>query len=71
MVEVHLEGRNYKRLFFLGERLVGAILVGKMRGRKKVLELISTRAAIEERQKVFEMLAVPEVPVKAAAPAEE
>ena len=52
----------------LGTSLVfGAILVGKMRGRKKVLELISSRTPIEERQRVFELLAMPEVPAKAAA----
>jgi NAD(P)H-nitrite reductase large subunit len=71
IVEVDLAGRNYKRLFFLkgvdgADRLVGAILVGKMKGRKKVLELISSRAPIERRHQVFEMLAVPEVPAKAA-----
>jgi NAD(P)H-nitrite reductase large subunit len=75
IVEVDLEGRNYKRLFFLkGEggvdRLVGAILIGKMKGRKRILELISSRAPVEERHAVFEMLAVPEVPAKAAQPAE-
>ena len=68
VVEVDLAGRNYKRLFFLGKKLVGAILVGKMKGRKKVLELISTRAEIEDRQKVFELLAMPETPAKAPAP---
>jgi NAD(P)H-nitrite reductase large subunit len=70
IVEADLEARNYKRLFFLkGEggvdRLVGAILIGKMRGRKKILELISSRAPIERRHAVFEMLAMPEVPTKA------
>ena len=67
VVEVDYEGRNYKRLFFLGDKLVGAILVGKMRGRKKVLELISSRTPIDERKKVFELLAMPEIPVKPGA----
>jgi NAD(P)H-nitrite reductase large subunit len=71
LVEVDHEGRNYKRLFFLEDRLVGAILVGKMKGRKKVLELISSRTPIPERQKVFELLAMPEVPAKAAATTEQ
>src|SRR5207253_1162025 len=72
VVEVEYEPRNYKRLFFLGDKLVGAILVGKMRGRKKVLELISSRTPIEDRRKVFELLAMPELPTKAAAtPTEE
>jgi len=68
LVEVDYEGRNYKRLFFLGDKLVGAILIGKMKGRKKVLELISSHAAIEDRQSVFGLLAMPEVVTKAATP---
>ena len=38
-----------------------------MKGLKKVLELISSRTPIEERPRVFELLAMPEVPVKPAA----
>jgi NAD(P)H-nitrite reductase large subunit len=71
VVEVEYEGRNYKRLFFLQDKLVGAILVGKMRGRKKVLEIISSRTPIEDRRSVFELLAVPEIPAKAPATTEE
>jgi NAD(P)H-nitrite reductase large subunit len=71
VVEVEYEPRNYKRLFFLGDKLVGAILVGKMKGRKKVLELISSRTPIEDRRKVFELLAMPELPPKAPASASE
>jgi len=71
VVEVEYEPRNYKRLFFLRDKLVGAILVGKMKGRKKVLELISSRTPIEDRRKVFELLALPEIPPKAAAPTQE
>lgn len=75
IVEADLAGRNYKRLFFLKgpdaqDRLVGAILVGKMRGRKKVLQLISERVPIEARHKVFELLAMPEVPPKATPAAD-
>ncbi|HEY8655217.1 MAG TPA: FAD-dependent oxidoreductase [Candidatus Limnocylindria bacterium] len=66
LVEVDYDGRNYKRLFFLGDKLVGAMLIGKMKGRKKVLELISSRTAIERREMVLEMLALPEVPVRPA-----
>ena len=70
VVEVEETPRNYKRLFFLGDRLVGAILIGKMKGRKKVLELISSRTPIERRESVLELLAMPEVPVKTTAPAD-
>jgi NAD(P)H-nitrite reductase large subunit len=68
LVEVDYEGRNYKRLFFLGDKLVGAMLIGKMKGRKKVLELISSRTPIDRREMVLEMLAMPEV-AKPAPPA--
>ena len=71
VVEVDYDQRNYKRLFFLQDKLVGAILVGKMKGRKKILELIRSRASIEDRQKVFELLAMPEVPARAAAGTEQ
>lgn len=67
LFEVDEEGRNYKRLFFLGDKLVGAILIGKMKGRKKVLELISSRTPIEKREQVFELLAIPEVPARPTA----
>ncbi len=70
IIEVDEEGRNYKRLFFLGDRLVGAILIGKMKGRKKVLELISTRATIEKREDVLQLLAMPEAPARTASPTE-
>jgi NAD(P)H-nitrite reductase large subunit len=69
IVEVDYDGRNYKRLFFLGDKLVGAMLIGKMKGRKKVLELISSRTPIERREMVLEMLAMPEVPARPAPPA--
>ena len=41
-----------------------------MRGRKKVLELISSRTPIEDRKKVFELLALPEVSVRPGATTE-
>ncbi len=64
--DVDLEGRNYRQLFFKGNTLVGAILIGKMRGRKKILEMISTRAPIEDRRAVLDLLATPE-PVRGAS----
>jgi len=69
IVEFDYAGRNYKRLFFLGDKLVGAMLIGKMKGRKKVLELISSRTPIDRREMVLEMLAMPEVPARPAPPA--
>ncbi|HEV2251144.1 MAG TPA: FAD-dependent oxidoreductase [Candidatus Limnocylindria bacterium] len=69
IVEVDYEGRNYKRLFFLGDKLVGAMLIGKMKGRKKVLELIASRTPIDRRDMVLEMLALPEPIARPAPPA--
>jgi hypothetical protein len=45
------------------------MLIGKMKGRKKVLELISSRTPIDRREMVLEMLAMPEVPARPAPPA--
>ncbi len=69
IVEVDYDGRNYKRLFFLGDKLVGAMLIGKMKGRKKVLELISSRTPIDRREMVLEMLAMPEPVARPVPPA--
>jgi len=44
--------------------------VGKMKGRKKVLELISSRTPIERRESVLELLALPETPARATKPAD-
>ena len=71
MGEVDFEGRNYKRLFFQDDKLMGAILIGKMRGRKKILELITNRTPVESRESVLQLLALPPETVKAAAAAEE
>jgi len=69
IVEVDYDGRNYKRLFFLGDKLVGAMLIGKMKGRKKVLELISRRTPIDRREMVLVMLAMPEPVARPVPPA--
>src|SRR3989442_1839058 len=71
LVEVDHEGRNYKSLFFLEDRLLGAILVGKMKGRKEVLELIHQRTPIPDRGAVFSLLAMTELPVKATVTTEQ
>jgi 3-phenylpropionate/trans-cinnamate dioxygenase ferredoxin reductase subunit len=67
--DVDFDTRSYRQLFFKGKTLVGAILIGKMKGRKKILELISTRATIDERRAVLDLLAAPE-PVRGAAAAD-
>jgi NAD(P)H-nitrite reductase large subunit len=42
--------RTYRRLFFLEDRLVGAVFIGDRRGRTKVLELIRQRERIADKQ---------------------
>jgi NAD(P)H-nitrite reductase large subunit len=37
-------GKDYRKFFFMGNRLVGAVFIGSPKGRKKVVELIRTGA---------------------------
>ncbi len=48
--------RNYQRLFFLDNRLVGAVLIGDMRFRGKIFQLIKSREVVpvEQRGKLLE-----------------
>jgi NAD(P)H-nitrite reductase large subunit len=50
------ESRSYQRLFFLEDRLVGAVLIGEMRFRSKIFTCIRTREKIppEERGQLLE-----------------
>ena len=64
---VDFDSRDYRRLFHKDSKIVGAILIGKMRGRKKVLELIASRTPVDAPHSVLEMLAAPEPPRPAAA----
>jgi 3-phenylpropionate/trans-cinnamate dioxygenase ferredoxin reductase subunit len=41
------EERFYRKLFFLGDRLVGAIIIGPPKGRKKLIELMRAREPVE------------------------
>ncbi len=50
--------RNYRKFFFKGNRLVGAVFVGSPKGRKKVVELIKTGqefATPGEREGLFDV----------------
>jgi NAD(P)H-nitrite reductase large subunit len=42
-----LPGREYKQLFFLGDRLVGAVTIGRPKGRKRMLALMLSGEPIE------------------------
>ncbi|HEV2952597.1 MAG TPA: FAD-dependent oxidoreductase [Candidatus Dormibacteraeota bacterium] len=42
-----IEGGYYRKLFFLDDRLVGAIMIGPPKGRKKLIEIMRSRERIE------------------------
>ena len=44
------ENRTYRRLFFIGTRLVGAVLIGDMSPRRELLKLIREGEPVEDRQ---------------------
>ncbi|HEU5438410.1 MAG TPA: FAD-dependent oxidoreductase [Ktedonobacterales bacterium] len=51
-------GKDYRKFFFLGDRLVGSVFIGSPKGRKKVVELIRTGARYAtpaERDSLFEV----------------
>jgi NAD(P)H-nitrite reductase large subunit len=45
-----LEEKYYRKLFFMGERLVGAIMIGPPKGRKKLIEIIRARQPITRKR---------------------
>lgn len=47
---VDMENRTYRRLFFMGSRLVGAVLIGDMKPRRQLLQLIRSGEPIEDRE---------------------
>jgi 3-phenylpropionate/trans-cinnamate dioxygenase ferredoxin reductase subunit len=51
-----VQGRSYQRLFFLDERLVGAVLIGDMKLRARIFGLIKERTPIphDERPNLLE-----------------
>lgn len=51
-------GKDYRKFFFMGNRLVGAVFIGSPKGRKKVVELIRTSQEFTtptEREGLFEV----------------
>ena len=51
---------SYRRLFFKAGRLVGAVLIGEMRARKRLLDLIRTKAQVDpgERHRLLDLVLV-------------
>lgn len=46
---------TYKRLFFLGDRLVGAVLIGDVTSRREILKLIRSGAEVEEKEALLHL----------------
>lgn len=48
--------RHYKKLFFYENRLVGGVIIGELRGRRKLVQLIRGREPIEgDRDRLFDL----------------
>lgn len=56
---IDTNAQTYRRLFFKGDRLIGAVLIGERRGRQRLIELIESRASIPsaERSKLLDLSA--------------
>lgn len=67
-VQVNFDTRKYRALFFLRGRLVGAVIIGVLKGRRKLEELIKGRQPIEgDRRALFDLLGpidVAEAPIE-------
>jgi NAD(P)H-nitrite reductase large subunit len=56
-VQVNQSTRKYRALFFYEGRLVGAVIIGVLKGRRKLEELIKSREPIVgNRRRLFELL---------------
>ena len=56
-VQVNFETRKYRALFFYEGRLVGGVIIGVLKGRRKIEELIKSRQPIEgDRRALFDLL---------------
>jgi NAD(P)H-nitrite reductase large subunit len=45
---------EYRRLFFDGDRLVGAVMIGYTKGQEKIKDLINEKKEFEDREKLLE-----------------
>jgi NAD(P)H-nitrite reductase large subunit len=56
-VQVNPHTRKYRALFFYEGRLVGAVIIGVLRGRRKLEEVIKSRQPVEgDRRHLFDLL---------------
>jgi len=49
VARVDLAARTYRRLFFLGDRLAGAALIGEIRARRQFIQLVARQEAARDR----------------------
>ncbi len=56
VVRFDIATRHYRKLFFYENRLVGAVIIGELRGRRKLVDLIRHRQPIEgNRDALFDL----------------
>jgi NAD(P)H-nitrite reductase large subunit len=66
-VQVNFDTRKYRALFFHEGRLVGGVIIGVLKGRRKIEELIRGRQPVEgDRRAIFDLLG----PIDQAEPLE-
>jgi NAD(P)H-nitrite reductase large subunit len=61
-VQVNFDTRKYRALFFYEGRLVGAVIIGVLKGRRKIEEIIKSREPVEDRRALFDLLGPIEEP---------
>lgn len=61
-VQVNFDNRKYRALFFYEGRLVGAVIIGVLKGRRKIEEIIKSREPVENRRALFDLLGPIEEP---------
>ncbi|HLJ67141.1 MAG TPA: FAD-dependent oxidoreductase [Chloroflexota bacterium] len=62
-IQVNMETRKYRALFFHEDRLVGAVIIGVLKGRRKLEELIRGRQPVDgDRRHLFDLLGPIEEP---------
>lgn len=66
-VQVNFDTRKYRALFFYEGRLVGACIIGVLKGRRKLEEIIRSREPVQDRLAVFDLLG----PLEEREPLEE
>jgi NAD(P)H-nitrite reductase large subunit len=53
-VSKRYEGNHYRRLYFKGDRLTGAVMIGYTRGQEKIKEFIKEKEEFEDKEALLE-----------------